>query len=194
MSGDDVLSKGLITAESVPARYRPITAIPNQEAIRGKIAIANVPKGQVLVQGMFVDPIVAQETAAKRIPAGQVGVTVRIDDVTGVAGLIMPGDKVNILSLEPGTDVVHTMYTNVDVLFIGQTPAPTPGSPAAAVATDSFLVTLAVPPLAAERIVWASHHEHGIHLTLVPPGSQPGKVPTVNNANAWTGGATPSEG
>jgi pilus assembly protein CpaB len=192
-TGDEVLGKELIKTESVPARYRPATAVTDPEAIRGKVAAANVVKGQVLVEGMFVDPLVAQETAAKRVPLGQVAVTVKVDDVTGVAGLITPGDKVNILSKGPD-GVERTLFENVNVLYIGKSAAPAPGSTQAVVTEASNLITFAVPPLAAEKIVFASHLEHGIHLTLVHPENKPVPVPPVNGANVYTGGATPYEG
>lgn len=194
VTGDEVLSKSLVKQESVPMRYRPETALTSEDAIRGKVAIANVAKGQVLVQGMFVDPIVAQETAAKRVPAGQVGVTVSVSDVTGVAGLITPGDMVNIYARGPDASE-HLLFSNVNVLYIGKTPAPTAGATGAIAVEESNLVTFAVPPLAAAKIIYASQQENGIHLGLVNPENKPVPVPPVNAGNVYTqGGRTPYEG
>ena len=69
--------------------------------IRGKVALTKLSAGQIVVDGMFVEPRVAQVTAAQRIPAGQVAVTVSVDQVAGVAGLLVPGDKVNIMVSTP---------------------------------------------------------------------------------------------
>jgi pilus assembly protein CpaB len=192
--GDDVLAKELVRSDSIPEKYRPAAAVLDTERIRGKVAIAHVAAGQVLVDGMFVDPVVAQETAAKRIPAGQVAVTIQVDLVRGVAGLITPGDQVNIIASPPDGSQ-RTLFENVNVLYIGNIAAPEPGAtPAAPPDVPSNLITFAVPQLAAEKIVFASKQEGGVYLTLVPPGNPPAAVPPVNGSNLFTGGPTPYEG
>ncbi len=192
-TGEAALEKGLIEGKSVPVRFRPEAAVVNKDALRGKVAAATVSRGQVLVQGMFSDPAVAQETAARRVPAGQVAVTTQVDDVGGVAGLVTPGDKVNIMTATPDGGE-RTLFENVTVLYIGATAAPQPGATQAVVNPGSNLITFAVPQAAAVRIVFASHQEHGIHLALVPPGNQAGPTPAVNNSNLFSGGPTPYEG
>ena len=193
-SATDALSKEMVKRDSVPEKFRPTGAVIDTRAIEGKVAIANLAVGQVVVDGMFVDPIVALETAAKRIPLGQVAVTVQIDPVHGVAGLITPGDKVNIMANTPDGGR-RTLFENVDVLYIGDLAAPEPGSatPASPPPAGSNLITFAVPQLAAQKIVFAAQQEPGIYLTLVPPGNPPAFVPPVNNSNLFTGGPTPYE-
>lgn len=196
MAADEVLSKDFVKADKVPEKYRPAGALADKEAIRGKVALGNISAGQIVVDGMFVDPVVAQETAAKRIPAGQVAVTVQVDEVRGVAGLITPGDKVNIMA--PSPEGWRTLFENVDVLYIGQVPAAQAGEPAAttagAPAEARNLVTFAVPQFAAQKIVFASKTTEGIVLTLVPPGNPAKAVPPVGANNLFTGGVTPYEG
>lgn len=192
---DQALAKGLIKADSIPTKFRPETAVTDTSLLQGKVALTQLTAGQVLVQGMFVDPRVAQITAAKRIPEGQVAVTVQLDAVRGVANLVVPGDKVNIMAATPdGTQ--RTLFENVDVLFIGATPAPETGSTEAVPtpAVDSNLITFAVPQLAAQKIVFAARQDAGIYLTLVPPGNQAAPVPPVNAGNLFGGGPTPYEG
>ena len=154
--------------------------------------------GQVVVEGMFVDPAVAPVTSANRIPAGQVAVSFQFDAVHGVAGLIEPGDKVNIMtSTTDGGQ--RTLFQNVDVLFIGARAAPAPGATTASTVAPvdpagGSLITFAVPQLAAERIALAARQDGGLYLTLVPPDSQSAAVPPVNAGNLFTGGVTPYEG
>ena len=57
----------------------------------------NLVPGQVVVDGMFVDQATAFVTFSERIPVDQVAVTVSVDQVHGVAGLLVPGDKVNLM-------------------------------------------------------------------------------------------------
>jgi len=140
-----------------------------------------------VVDGMFVDPRVATVSFAQRIPAGQVAVTVQVDQVHGVANLVVPGDQVNLLANAP--DGERYLFQNVNVLAVGSTPAPQPGDTTASTTppAGSGLITFAVPPLGAAKISIASN----LYLTLVPPGNQPIAVPPVNQGNLFTGPLTP---
>lgn len=67
--------------------------------IDDKIAASDLVAGQILVEGMFVDPLASRVTGAARIPDDNVAITIQVDQVRGVAGLIVPGDFINIMAL-----------------------------------------------------------------------------------------------
>jgi len=190
-AGEQALSSELVKSGSAPQEFRPATALTDINAIRGKVALTNLSAGQIVVDGMFVDPKVAQVTAAQRVPAGQVAVTVSVDQVHGVAGLLTPGDKVNMM-IQGADGKERFLFQNVNILFIGSTAAPQPGETQAAAPTASNMITFAVPPLAAEKIVLASNGG-GIYLTLVPPDNQPVSVPPVDPNSLTSGPLTPYE-
>lgn len=185
-AGEQALSSELVKAGSAPQEFRPATALTDINAIRGKVALTNLSAGQIVVDGMFVDPKVAQVTAAQRVPAGQVAVTVNVDQVHGVAGLLTPGDKVNIMIAGPDGKE-RFLYQNVNILFIGTNAAPQPGETQATTAAASNLITFAVPPAAAERIAIAG----ALYLTLVPPDNQPVAVPPADPNSLLSGPLTP---
>jgi pilus assembly protein CpaB len=196
-SGDQALT-GAVSTRPMPAEFRPATAVASPEAIRGKVAALDLPVGTIVVENMFVDAEQARDTNAELIPEGMVAVSISVDQVRGVSGLVRPGDKVNMIvedPTSPGTKQV--LFQNVDVLFVGQTPAPQPGddpavAAAAAPAADPAaggLLTLAVPPLAASKIALVS--DAGIYLALVPSDNVPVPVPPVNGDNLLTGELTP---
>lgn len=195
-SADQAIANGLIT-RMMPAEFRPVTAITAIDSIRGKVANLDLPTGTVVVENMFVDPAQAVvNTNAQLIPEGMVAVSISVDQVRGVAGLVRPGDQVNMIIDDPNvpeTPTKQVLFQNVDVLFVGQTPAPQPGAdPAAAAPVDPAgggMLTLAVPPLAASKIAFVS--DAGIYLTLVPPGNTPVPVPPVNGDNLLTDELTP---
>lgn len=191
-SGDNAVTDEYVRADEVPQEFRPGTALTDLNALRGKVAVTNLSANQVLVDGMFVDPRVAQVTAAQRIPAGQVAVTVSTDEIRGVAGLLVPGDKVNIMVAVEGAERV--LYQNVNVLFIGGTAAPEAGDTAAIANPGSNLITFAVPPAAAARIALAAQQPGGLYLALVPPDNAPVDVPGVTTGNMFDGPPTPYEG
>jgi pilus assembly protein CpaB len=141
---------------------------------------------------MFVEPRVAQVTAAQRVPAGNVAVTVSTDQVHGVAGLLVPGDKVNVMvNID---DVQHVLLQNVPILFIGSQGAPQAGDTGEVTNPGSDLITFAVPQLDATRIAYASSQPGGLYLALVPPDNQPVQAPPINKGNLFTGPLTPDRG
>jgi Flp pilus assembly protein CpaB len=186
LPAEKAVSDGYIKKDTVPAKLRPTTSVTDLSTVRGKVALYALAKNQVLVEGQFVDPKVEQITNAQRLAPGRVAVTVNVDAVHGVAGLLVPGDKVNIAVRQP--DAVRYLYQNVEVLFIGGQAAPQPGDRAAPVNPGSGLITFSVPPAAAARIAYAAGKGDGsLYLFLVPPDNQPQQVPPVNDGNLFDG-------
>lgn len=193
VTGEQALESESVRAGRAPQEFRPGTALTNINVIRGKVALTKLSAGQIVVDGMFVEPRAAQVTAAQRIPAGQVAVTISADQVAGVAGLLVPGDKVDIMVSSPTS--TNMLFQNVNILFIGQTAAPEAGETDVVEPTTSGLITFAVPAAAAQRIVLATKQPGAtIHMALVPPDNQPVPVPPANPGNLFTGGLTPYEG
>lgn len=185
--GETAIQQEFIKTNEIPREFRPGTAITDTTTIRGKVAITNLSVGQVVVDGMFVDPKVAQVTFAQRIPSGQVAVTVQVDSVRGVAGLLVPGDRVNILAKDGASEKV--LFQNVTIIAIGTTAAPQAGESTAAVNPGSGLITFAVPPQAASKIALAAAQD--MYLTLVPPDNQPVPIQPVEPGNLFSGSLTP---
>ena len=173
----------------IPRKFRPATALTDATSINGKVAVTDLSVNTVLVEGQFVDPRQAQVTFSQKIPAGQVAITVSVDQVRGVAGLLVPGDKVNILVADGATQRV--LFQNVDIIAIGTTAAPEAGETAAVTNPGSGLITFAVPPEAASRIAFAAQQGGGIYLTLVPLDNQPTPIPPVNAGNLFGDRLTP---
>jgi pilus assembly protein CpaB len=188
-SGDEAIVSEKVKADKMPQEFRPGTALTDVNALRGKVAVTALSANQVVVDGMFVDPRVAQVTAAQRIPTGQVAVTVSLDQVHGVANLLVPGDKVNVMVLVDGAE--RTLYQNVQILFIGTTAAPQAGDTAEVVNPGSNLITFAVPQGAATKIVFAAGQPGGLYLSLVPPDYKPVDVPPANTGSLFNGPPTP---
>lgn len=188
-SGDQAISEGYVKSDSMPQEFRPGTALTDVNVLRGKVALTALSANQVVVDGMFVDPRTAQVTAAQRIPAGSVALTVSVDEVHGVAGLLVPGDKVNVMMTTP-EGVQHTLYQNVPILFIGATGAPEAGDTQTVANPGSNLITFAVPQVAANRIALAGQQSGGVYLTLVPPDYAPIAVPDATTGSLLTGPLT----
>jgi pilus assembly protein CpaB len=193
-TGESVIASGQVKSGSVPEQYRPATALTDINQIKGKVSLTGLAAGQVIVDGQFVEPIAAQVTFSQRIPTGQVAVAVALDGVKAVGGLLVPGDKVDMVvpgSPAAGSGGEAFLYQNVNILAIGSTAAPQPGETQAVSAGGGGIITFAVPPVAAEKILLAGA---GITLVLVPPDNQAVPIAGVDATNLFTGGLTPYAG
>ena len=97
LPGEQALDEAFVKPDEINVKFRPATALTDVNVIRGKVALTNLAANQVVVDGQFVDPKVATVSSAQRIPTGNVAITIQVDQVRGVANLVQPGDKVNML-------------------------------------------------------------------------------------------------
>lgn len=110
LTGREAQQQGYIKRAEIQSEFKPATAINDPTVIENKVAVANLATGQVLVDGMFADQVDSQITFAGRVPdqcgptsaaTGKlepcVAITLSFDQTRGVAGVIVPGDFVNIL-------------------------------------------------------------------------------------------------
>jgi Flp pilus assembly protein CpaB len=96
-NGASAIDDGFIQKDQIPQRFRPGTAVTDEETIRTFQAVTDLAANSVLVQGMFVSPQDASFSNAELLKDNRVAVTISVDDVHGVAGLIVPGDFVNVM-------------------------------------------------------------------------------------------------
>lgn len=201
--GDEAFAQGLIEEDVIAREYRPATAITDPAQIDGLVAISDLPANQVVVSNQFVSQAESLSTFSSLLKNNEVAVSVSIDQVRGVAGLLVPGDFVNILvtasaaedapaapaDAQGSTDVftapARYLFQKVQILAIGQSRKLEPGETAATNAdgtpvstTASGLLTFALPALAAQQI--ASVEAGAFYLTLVPKDYQPVPLPALD--------------
>lgn len=196
LPGERAVEDGYIEKERIPRKYSPAKALVDIQSLRGKVALGALAAGLPVVEGSFVEPRVARESFAQRIDSGHQAVTLSLNDVQGVARLVVPGDRVNILfndstGAEPSTGFV---LQGVEVLAVGNSAEALPGeaapvAPEGAAGTvttfESGLITFSLPAFDAERVVHASL-TGTIHLTLVPPDFQPAPIAPVTRGNLFS--------
>jgi pilus assembly protein CpaB len=109
---------------------------------------------------------------AALLPAGMRAASVRINDVSGVAGFIQPNDSVDVLitrTLPNGdrqTQVTDVLLQNVRVIAIDQNAKNSDGTPAVA-----RTATLEVTPIDAQKLALAQE-AGSLSLVLRKPGEQ----------------------
>jgi pilus assembly protein CpaB len=202
--GEEAEAQGLVVAAEIPRQFLPATAVKDLDAIKGKVAVGDLPANSVLVDGQFVDPTIANTGFSQRLEssgADRVAITIAVDQTRGVAGLVVPGDIVDLIVTarrigaefeeipEEARGESHLLYQNVEVLAVGQSAAPDIGSASAdtasteeqaAQAQNSGLITLSVPREAAVRIALvANQAPDAIYLALAPKGNTPVPLPPL---------------
>jgi len=80
-----------------PARYVNDNAVFDPKEISGQLTKAPVYPGEQILKSRVAGKNDPPEELAYIVPAGERAVTVAVNEVSGVAGLIRPGDTVDVL-------------------------------------------------------------------------------------------------
>ncbi len=125
----------------------PAGAVLKKEDAIGRGVIAAVYEGEPLLESRLAAKGAGAGLAAT-IPPGMRAVAVRVNDVVGVAGFVVPGQRVDVLvlgtppggSAETGT-ITKTILQNIEVLSAGQNIQKDAEGKPAAVQVVNLLVT-----------------------------------------------------
>ena len=194
LAANDAISGGYLEQKSLPAEAVPSAAVTDLSTIKGKEAASSYSAGQVVVASMFVSPTAEAGAFSQSIPSGDVAVTISVDQVHGVAGLAVPGDKVDLLITQGTTE--SALLQNVPVLAIGQqsanqsAPSASGSAPTGSASLSSGFFTFAVKPSDAARIALAQQQSLGIYLLLVPPNNPVVSIPSVDVGGILNGPPT----
>ncbi|NKB99027.1 MAG: Flp pilus assembly protein CpaB [Pseudomonadales bacterium] len=147
----------------------PIDSIPADShkdlaSVEGMVAKTNLQRGETILASRLAEHA-AGSTLAALVTQNMRAVTVRVDDVVGVAGFLLPGNRVDILSsrMTSGRARTETILKNIKVLAVDQTAATQENDPVIVRA-----VTLEMTPTQSEELVRAKS-EGSIQLTLRNP-------------------------
>ena len=158
------IDRDSVKLRNVPASLFPAGAFTRLEDVLDRPVISAIQPDE---------PVVEARLAAKGsglglaplIPSGLRAIAVRVNDVVGVAGFILPGMRVDVLVTgrppNQNDTVTRTVLQNVAVLSVGQT-IQTDGKSQSILAP---VVTLLVNPQEAEALTLANNEGH-IQLVL----------------------------
>ena len=148
----------------VEARHVNLVAWPESAPVAGGFATVEEVVGRGLISEVVQNEPVTETKLAPReaggglppsIPAGMRAMSVRVNDVIGVAGFAVPGTRVDVIvTVKPdGESVSRVVVSNVQVLTSGT--KYDPESARTGEAMKAPVVTLLVTPQDAERIALA---------------------------------------
>jgi pilus assembly protein CpaB len=164
--GTKIESRHVKTLE-VPENVVPPGAIRDFKEVDGQIIKGEILEGEILLKDRVAGSGAGSALAALVAPNKR-AVSVRVNDVVGVGGFLLPGNYVDVLGtrMEAGTSrraTSETIIQNVKVLAVDQTAATDKNEPVVVRA-----VTLELEPKEAEVLVkW--EEEGTIQLALRNP-------------------------
>lgn len=203
-SANDVRATARIEERQIETQFRPSNAINSLDQIEGRVAVSNLAANQIIVAGMFDEPEAIETTFADLIQPSQIAFSFTIDRERAVAGMVEPGDFVDIIVREPyippadGADAfavaaaevntpfdqparflyrgVRVLGVDDDIVGVNPTVDPETGEEAAAPATGDgpLQITIAIPADAAQRLL--SVNEENLILALLPDQWEPSAV------------------
>jgi pilus assembly protein CpaB len=149
---------------SLPKDSMPVGTYSDPTEVEGMIAGQNILKGEVLLKGRVVEHL-GGSTLSAVIEPGMRAVAVAVNEIIGVAGFLLPGNKVDVLSSQGrgGSMSVSTILQDIKVLAVDQTVSPDKSEPVVVKA-----VTLEVTPAQAEVLVKATS-QGKVQLSLRNP-------------------------
>jgi pilus assembly protein CpaB len=150
----------------LPLAYVPRSAVAKAEDILGQRTLVPFAQGELLLFNK-----IGQEgvTLASAVPEGTRAVSLAMDEVTGLAGLLQPGDSVDLFSIQAEAQPqAGVLLQQVHVLAVG-TRTTHEKDPEGAKAPST--VTLAVPESEVALVLLASA-KSALHLALRAPGDE----------------------
>ena len=173
----DIAPRSTITAEMLTAADRPVTDVDSdalggqqQNLAVGAIALTSIPKGATISASRIGRPTQVGLEATLR--KGKRALTIPVDRVKAVNGLIQPGDRVDVIAILPARGpagpVARTILRDIEVIALGRATdemgaTPAPDADVAATAT------LEVSPSQAELLALADVNSQ-LRLALRPAG------------------------
>lgn len=117
------LVAGDLALSATPIEHVPRSAFTSVSELEGRVVVLPVVKGQSIVEA-FLAPAGSGSGTQALIPSGMRAMTIEVNEVSGVAGLLMPGCRVDVVTTLQdealNQSVARTLVENVKVLAVGQ--------------------------------------------------------------------------
>jgi len=195
------LEPAMLETAIVPGQYVQPQAATSMDRISGMMVIAPIEKGeQISMSKLVISRDASGGSLAMATPVGKRAVTINIDNVASVAGMVRPGDYVDVIVTVPvpvqvaegkrETQLaVVSLFQNILVLAVGQETGTVVAPPAGRydkgekpAASASPLYTLALNPQEASLLAFVQEAAQGkFKLALRSPTDA--KVESISPAS-----------
>lgn len=187
---DELFAKKLVVVQKIPRQFVAADAVSSQRAVDGQVLAVSLTAGEQLTAGRFQYP--SQAGLAYSVPSDYIAVSIPVDKVSSVSGLLRPGDMVAVMGTVEqdlkGAKVTATkiLVSKARILAVGadsgagaksDSGAESAGLMNAAARDQNQAeinaVTLALSPADAEKVVFVANEGSGkgdrsLWLALLP--------------------------
>lgn len=180
------LDSDMLESKVVPREYIQPQAVSNADRVIGMVSLAPISKGEQITLSKLVSSKQATASSlAMATPVGKRAVSVSVDNISSLMGMIRPGDYVDVIGLIPvpvqmpdgkqATQVtVMPLFQNILILAVGRdlgalaSDARYRKEGDTATSTQGSLITLALTPQEANLIAFVQEQSK-IRLVLRSP-------------------------
>lgn len=146
-----------VTVSPWPKESYPKDAIADPKVVVGRIALRDFLRGEPVVESKLVPLNKSTGLLSLKIPSGMRGFTVKVNEVVGVGGFIVPESRVDVIittssSQSSQEKISKIVLEDVRVLAVGQVIEQKENKP-----VTVNTVTLALPPEDAEKLALAGN-------------------------------------
>ena len=162
-----------VALQQVPSSLVAAGAVTDVSSLSGRTATVDLQPGEQVLDSRFVSPDQKKTQGLVAVPTGMITTSVLLTPERTVGGTVIAGDTVGVFISQGGgltnfqlhaalvTAVQGTTSTSA-VTGTSGTPATatgvTPAATTSTLPTSNLMVTLALAPLDAERLVWGAEH------------------------------------
>lgn len=182
VAASEIPARAPITLAMLSRQSRPVSgiepdAVTDPKQIVGSLALITIPAGSAITASKVGRP--ANAALPVRLTPGMRAISIEIDRVKGVSGLLQPGDRVDVIAVpqkggnEPPP--ASTILRGVRVLALGDTLEYSSATPSPQ-ESNSTTVTLEVTPTQADLLAMADVNTT-LRLALRSPREAINSVP-----------------
>jgi pilus assembly protein CpaB len=173
-----VINGQMVEFKDIPSNYVNPGALGKPQEVIGKVARSDIYPGEQIIRNKIANPNDPGEGLAMIIEPGRRAVTVAINDVTGVAGLLRPGDRVDVLgTVDVNKETLTSLLVqNIKVLAVNKSL----GAPVENKQFQSGTLTLSVNPHEAQTLTLASERGSIRVLLRTPADEAWVDIPSTN--------------
>lgn len=172
------ITPSMVRLVQLPAAAVDSDAFSDPARVTGQLTLIGIPAGGEVTASKIGTP--ATTALPVRIAPGKRAVSIQVDKVKGVSGLLQPGDRVDIIAIPPRTGnqppPASTILRGIRVLAVGDTLETASATPSPQEET-STTVTLELTPSQVDLIAMADQNTT-LRLALRSPKEAVNSEPT----------------
>lgn len=177
-----VITDQMVDFTEMPANYASPGVLGKPDEVIGKMSRSDIFPGEQIIKNKITSSNDPGEGLAMIVEPGRRAVTVPVNDVTGVAGLLKPGDHIDLLGTLTVNDqvITSTIIQNIKILAVNKSTSASGEKQA-----QAGLLTLSVDPFEAQHLT-LTLEKGSIRILLRTPADET-KVPIPStNINQLT--------